>query len=150
MAFWNKKKKIENNSTIAISPPEKTCAHSRKDFPWYIETKFVTTYNDSNIFDWEIKEPYVCIYCGERKDITLAQGHKEGISYAAAEKTVENIQEIYKEYLKPRAIVEDMISDFQLVDPQTLYYYEMLHKSTPKTKFSTPSSYRQSTPANSD
>ena len=61
--FFSKKKKEEksNNHT-------KTCNHKWKDFPWYIDSTWCT----DQTFNLTIIEPYVCIFCKERKNIELA------------------------------------------------------------------------------
>jgi hypothetical protein len=143
--FLKKEYRTDEKSTNDSTP--KTCAHSWKDFPWYIKSIY---YTDVRELKAEIYEPYVCIYCRQREDKLLEKFERSNVTREQATTIVNETVEQYKDYIKPRAIVEDMIHDFKLVDPTTLYYYEMLHKSTPKTKFTTPSSIRISTPAPKD
>lgn len=147
MAFWNRKTNITPEPK-PITPPPKVCNHAWKDFPWYIIGQY-TKYAYTTHYEYNIYEPYVCIYCGERKDVRLEHLERDNISIQEADELLNDAHETYKDYIKPRAIIEDMINDFKLVDPQTLYYYEMLHKQAPEggTEFSTPSSLRKSTPA---
>lgn len=139
-----KKKKPEANP--AVTPTPKPCQHTWKDFPWYIVGTY-TKYPNGSSYQYDVIEPYVCIYCGKRENKTLEHIERTNISIHDADQLLQDAYEQYQDYCKPRAIVEDMINDFQLVDPQTLYYYEMLHKQAPKSSFATPSSLRTSTPA---
>lgn len=154
MAFWTKKKKTKSIEPSFIPPPQHPvitpkCQHNYKDFPWYI----TATYNELSVdpnynsFTWRVIEPYVCIYCKERKNKELDGGTRAGLTRNEAYKLLDRICDKYKDYLKPQAIVEDMINDFQLVDRQALYFYEQLNSPPKNTDFCTPSSIRKNTPA---
>ena len=41
-------------------------------------------------------------------------------------KCLDSVNEQFKDRIKHRAIIEDMINDMKLVDPQYLQYYHML------------------------
>ena len=150
MLPWMKKKKKTEISPTGVEPtftppPAKVCKHTWKDFPWYIEGSY-SKYPNGSSYTMKVKEPYVCIYCGKREDKVLECIERDNITIQQADEILQSTTEAYAAYCKPRAIVEDMINDFKLVDPQTLYYYEMLHKQAPKSSFATPSSLRTSTP----
>lgn len=78
---------------------------------------------------WHIAiiEPYVCIHCKERKNVCLLRAAYDGVTEKEANHLFEENESEYKEYLKPRAVVEDMISDFQLVDRTYLELADSLH-----------------------
>ena len=127
MGLFNRSKKETSKEFIPppLSPPKK-CVHKFQDFPWYIEgeeSNGIST--GAQWYRLTIKEPYVCIYCGERQDkilweITRYGNHKEAVQ------TLDVVTEQFKDRIKHRAIVEDMINDMKLVDPQYLQYYHML------------------------
>lgn len=131
--FW-KKKKIDTESAVVKETPI-ICNHKWKDFPWYITGTFAY---DKSHWNCKIIEPYVCIYCGQRQDKLLQEYDRYNLTMEEADNYLQGVRDEFKDYCKPRAIVEDMINDFKLVDPATLYYYELLHKSTPKTRTTTP------------
>ena len=127
MGFFNRSKKEPAKQYVPVPPPPKKCNHKFQDFPWYVEgtEKSADAYGFDNWYHLTIKEPYVCIYCGERQDkvlweITRYGNHKEAVQ------TLEDINEKFKDHIKHRAEIEDMINDMQLVDPQYLQYYHML------------------------
>ena len=75
----------------------------------------------------KIYEPYVCVYCKERRDellnrITLYEVKRKDL-YAI----LNEIEKKYAAIIKPRPIVEDMVKDEQLVDRQHLDIHDMLH-----------------------
>lgn len=126
MGFFNRSKKEPAKQYVPAPPPPKKCNHKFQDFPWYIEGE-----ENSGIgtgvswYHLTIKEPYVCIYCGERQDkilweITRYGNHKEAVE------SLDLINKEFKDRIKHRAIIEDMINDMKLVDPQYLQYYHML------------------------
>ena len=121
MAWWNKKKQVVEEPKPIEPPP---CKHSYKDFPWYIQINY---YSSKHEFDYTIYEPYVCIYCGKRKDVKLY--HSDGGHYDKFKDLLTFEKAMYNEYpeMKPRPIVEDMIHDMQLVDKEKLYWYEVMH-----------------------
>ncbi len=128
MGFFNRPKKAPAKQYVPEpAPPLKKCNHKFQDFPWYLEgeEKSVNAYGFDNWYHLTIKEPYVCIYCGERQDkvlweITRYGDHKEAVQ------ALDDINEKFKDRIRHRAEIEDMINDMQLVDPQYLQYYHML------------------------
>lgn len=125
MGFFNRSKKESTTQYIPPPPPPKKCHHKFQDFPWYVEGEEGGIYASPQWYHLTIKEPYVCIYCGERQDkvlweITRYGNHKEAIE------CLNSISEKFKDQIKHRAEVEDMINDMKLVDPQYLQYYHML------------------------
>jgi len=127
MSFFNRSKKEVPKEFIppSLSTPKK-CHHKFQDFPWYVEgeeSNGICT--GAQWYRLTIKEPYVCIYCGERQDkvlweITRYGDHKEAVE------CLNSINEQFKDRIKHRAEIEDMINDMKLVDPQYLQYYHML------------------------
>ena len=113
MGLFNKKKK-QKELIIPNVPHE----HTWKDMPWYMEVR----YNGENkTAGYEIIEPYICVTCGERKNVRLEAEDWSNISAQEREKIYSKIRNRYKKYLKPRAVVEDMINNILLVkDPDYL------------------------------
>ena len=98
--------------------------HTWKDFPWYMETAYSEANHSASVV---IKEPYVCITCGERIDKTLEKIYWSSISAAEREKEYREIRKAYRNYLKPKAVVEDMIQDVLMVkDPAALEIIEKM------------------------
>lgn len=127
MGFFNRSKKEPAKQYVPAPPPPKKCEHKFQDFPWYIEgeegsNKF---YDFDSWYRLTIKEPYVCIYCGERQDKVLWKMTRYG-SHKEAVETLDAISNQFKDRIRHRAEIEDMINDMQLVDPQYLQYYHML------------------------
>ena len=113
MGLFSKKKK-QKELIIPNIPHE----HTWKDMPWYMEVR----YNGENkTAGYEIIEPYICVTCGERKNVRLESEDWSNISAQEREKIYSKIHNRYKKYLKPRAVVEDMINNILLVkDPDYL------------------------------
>lgn len=122
--FWKKKKEKEEKDEKIITP-EITHQCVFKDLPWYM----TTYYSEANrTARYEIKEPYVCVLCGSRRDVLLEERHWEGITPEQREKFYQRVRSRYKKYLKPRAIVEDMINNIILVkDAQRLNMIEKMY-----------------------
>lgn len=119
--MWFKKKKTESPTIEIVEPPHE---HIWKDFPWYMETNYS---GERRWAKYKIIEPYVCVTCGERKNIILEQEEWTNISSSERVKEYRRIKQIYKKYLKPRAVVEDMINNVLLVkDPSRLKMLEEL------------------------
>lgn len=117
MGLFNRKKEIT---------PKEVHECVMKDFPWYMEIH----YNGSNkTASYEIIEPYVCISgCGKRIDKVLESDSWTNISANEREKEYNQIRQKYKKYLKPRAVVEDMINNVLLVkDPGRLELIERFY-----------------------
>ena len=122
MGLFNRKKPT---STIEI--PALKHEHVWKDMPWYMETWYSGTEHKASYY---IKEPYVCVICGERKDVTLEKEEWSNITVKDREETYKEIRNKYAQYLKPRAVVEDMINDIQYVkDTEHLAMVELLLNS---------------------
>ena len=113
--FFSKKKKKEEKSNNYT----KTCNHKWKDFPWYIDS----TWCADQTFDLTIIEPYVCIFCKERKNVELFNVHKVCFSAKDADEYIVDIEEKYKDYLGDEVKINDMINDMQLVDREYLDLY---------------------------
>ena len=122
MAFWNRKKKKDEQP---LMPPP--CRHHWKDFPWYIDAEY---FSDVGRFEFRVYEPYVCIYCKERQDKLIFE-FISSISSKEADKYIEDFEEKYDEHLEDRVIIEDMITDMQLVDREYLNIYESLKTLNP-------------------
>lgn len=81
-------------------------------------------------------EPYVCIFCKKRKEIVLENFTLVEINKVKTDDTLNRFKEKYKSFVRDRAIVEDEINDFQLVDREALAIVEnLLH---PKIKLTVP------------
>lgn len=126
MGLFNRSKKENAKEYIPTPPPQKKCNHKFQDFPWYVEGEEGDNgYTFAPWYHLTIKEPYVCIYCGERSDKVLWEIKRYG-SHKEAVKALDDICEKFKDRIRHRAEIEDMINDMQLVDPQYLQYYHML------------------------
>ena len=105
-------------------PPKPVeCRHHWKDFPWYYEA---TYYSDHRKLEAKLVEPYVCIHCKERKNISLRTYSSVDVSYNEAKKFIDEWERKYSDHIEDRAIVEDMIHDMQLVDREYLAIVESL------------------------
>ena len=122
MAFWNRKK--EKDEQPPMPPP---CRHRWKDFPWYVDAEY---FSGADRFEFRVYEPYVCIYCKERQDKLIFE-FISSISKKEADKYIEDFEEKYDEHLEDRVIIEDMITDMQLVDREYLNIYESLKTLNP-------------------
>lgn len=118
MGFFNRSKKESTKQYVSPTPK---CKHKFQDFPWYVEGEE----GNNTWYHLVIKEPYVCIYCGERYDKILWEIKRYG-NHNEAIQSLQEINESFKDRIKHRAIIEDMINDMKLVDPQYLQYYHML------------------------
>jgi hypothetical protein len=126
MGFFNRSKKETSKEYLSQLPPPKKCEHKYQDFPWYISFAF-----SDDKYSIDIIEPYVCIFCGDRKNVTLAHFDGNGDnSYKRGSEILKNLNRDYEHHIRGRAEIEDMINDMQLVDPQYLQYYHMLQGTT--------------------
>ena len=127
MGFFNRFKKEPVKQYIPAPPQLEKCHHKFQDFPWYVEgeEKGYNAYGFDNWYRLIIKEPYVCIYCGERIDKTLWEITRYG-NHSEAVQALKEVNERFPTQIRYRAEIEDMINDMQLVDPQYLQYYHML------------------------
>lgn len=120
--FWKKKEQEKSDLKIEFTEPKHECI--MKDFPWYMETWYSSKNKTAG---YRITEPYLCIECGKRIDKTLETIEWSNITPEEREGYYKNIRERYKQYLKPRAIVEDMINNVLYVkDPEHLKMIEKL------------------------
>ena len=131
MNWFKKKKKLPPKEEEVIRSPCEIFGHTWKDFPPYLEY----SYNYGNTCYIKIIESYVCICCKKRVDEVI--GNRTVISYSEAKffKEVARMKNEYKELLKPRAIVEDMIHDAIYVDKEKLAAWERLHGQGEKEEF---------------
>ena len=99
--------------------------HTYKDFPWYMQEKYDS---DEKYAEYFIIEPYVCVTCGRRENKILEHERWNKISNTFREQLYAEIRKKYKEYLKPQAVVEDMINNVLLVkDPDYLNMVEIMY-----------------------
>lgn len=117
--MWPFKKK--KPAPTVITPPP--CKHKWQDFPWII--RFYFDYGKGTL-KVEIWEPYVCIYCKERKNRKLVEDWYTDVPSEQIDKLMAEYKEKYKEHCQNEAIVEDQINDFQLVDREWLEIANML------------------------
>jgi hypothetical protein len=131
MKLFNRKK---NRTVDEFTIPEVPHQHVWKDMPWYMGVH----YNGTNkTAGYKIVEPYICITCGERKNITLEEEDYSNISSDERELIFSKVRSRYKKYIKPRAVVEDMINNILLVkDPDYLNTVEVM-RGTPHRKCGT-------------
>lgn len=139
MGIFNRKKKNEVKD-IKVEIPVLPHEHVWKDMPWYMELG----YSGSNrTASYKITEPYICITCGERKNVTLESNSWSNIGVEEREKIYNRVRRRYKQYLKPKAIVEDMINNILLVkDPSYLNTVEVM-RGTPHQKCGTSAEMEQ-------
>ena len=112
MSIFGKKKKEQPKEDFKLEIPQLPHEHTWKDMPWYMEYEYNSGKQEAN---YKIIEPYICITCGERKNVCLEQRQWYGIDDEERNKQYNKIRNRYKKYLKPRAVVEDMINNILLV-----------------------------------
>lgn len=117
--MWPFKKKKKTPAQVSLH----TCV--MKDMPWYMETSYD---GDLHIAYYKIVEPYICVAgCGKRINKCLEEHQYGNISAETREKIYNDVRKRYREYLKPKAVVEDMINNILLVqDPDHLAMMEKL------------------------
>ena len=108
--MWPFKRKEEPK---LIEPPP--CKHKYQDFPLYVTSEY-----DGNRVTITVHEPYICIYCKDRKDISLERTILRGVSRNKADMELDAKIKELGDRCKPLWEVEDMIHDFQLVDREWL------------------------------
>ena len=123
MGLFSRRKKKDvpaAESPIFISAHE----HTWKDMPWYMETWWS---GEKRTAGYKIIEPYICITCGERKNVQLEQADWSNISVDDREQYYKDVRKRYRKYLRPHAVVEDMINNILLVkDPGRLNMIEQM------------------------
>lgn len=121
MGWFNKKK--ETPQKIEIE-----CNHKWKDFSPYLTHDIRYRGNGTYRLYVQVKEPYVCILCKERKDMTLFSGesvyHSKKQAYADLDKFYSERPYIERDRIK----IEDAILDFKMVDKEYNDIWENLHK----------------------
>lgn len=95
-----------------------------RDFPPFLTYEWHGGNGEGKI---AIKEKYCCIYCHEVITKTLSELTYDHYTREDFDKDLEEIRKTYKDILKPRGIVEDMIYDSILVDRQKLEIWDKLH-----------------------
>ena len=121
MGLFNRKKK---ETPKEIDLPKILHEHTWKDMPWYMETWWS---GERKTAGYKIIEPYICITCGERKNVQLEQADWSNISVDDREKYYRDVRKRYRKYLRPHAVVEDMINNILLVkDPGRLNMIEQM------------------------
>lgn len=134
--FWKNKKDSDDVEAVfrklAQAQTPTTCNHLWKDFPWIIKAECSRSNTDEDVLTVLIEEPYVCARCKERKMVELERYvlRKASISKDEVENTIAALKKKYVGHWKEKAIVEDMIADFQLVDRQALAILEYLNGVT--------------------
>jgi len=83
-----------------------------KDLPWYMTTEYS---GEDNTASYEIIEPYICVRCGKVDNVVLERERYTNITSSQREKIYAEVRKLYKDYLKPQAVVMDMINDIQRV-----------------------------------
>lgn len=122
--FWKKKVTQVVEPVVPAEPQE--CSHKYQDFPWYIEgTSNTDAYYNRSYYTIKIIEPYVCVYCGKREDKVLWHIQRYG-SEKEGQAIVDELKEKFKDHVRHRAEVEDMINDMKMVDVEHLKYYHLL------------------------
>ena len=121
--WFNKKQRQELQK-----PVSEECQHKWMDFPAYIVFK---ADNSMQTYEVRIVEPYVCIHCKKRDNITLEcrQG-KTSNATGIMDEIVKEFEQY--NFVKPKPVVEDMVTDFQKVDRNYLAWYDYLHGKAPK------------------
>lgn len=124
MSIFNFKIRKQKQQSEEVSPPKIPHEHVWKDMPWYTKAEHTSNnYQRTTVFS--VIEPYICITCGERKDEVLEQHVWKNVDSSFVKKNINALEEQYKDYLKPKAIVEDMIRDILYVkDPHRLQMVE--------------------------
>lgn len=119
-----KRKKHTSESPANFVLPVPAHQHTFKDLPWYL----LIDYNEGKrTFNYRIIETYICIDCGETKEIELESNSYTNVSPEFREKTLAKVRKKYRQYLRPRAVVHDMINDIKYVkDPEALASIERL------------------------
>ena len=139
MGIFSRKKDISIPQYEPVFPEIKH-EHTWKDLPWYMEVEYSGTKNTAQ---YEIIEPYICITCGERKNVVLEKCAWQNITAKDRDEEFAKVQKKYKRYLKPRAVVEDMINNILLVkDPEHLEMVENI-RGIPHKKCGTSAEMKQ-------
>lgn len=138
--MWPFKKKLEESKPIIVEPPKpKECAHTWRDFDWYLvsEWHYYTNRPKYGYYRFKIIEPYVCCLCKIRENHVIDREYAENVTEEDFHAKQNEIKEKYKEHLKDRAIVEDQIRDMQknidreFLETLSTYFPQKVGISTP-------------------
>lgn len=125
LVFFASQRKLKNLSRESVGINGKT-------FPWYYDA---TYYTGQETLTASIIEPFVCIHCKERKNVTL-KNFSGIMSYEEAREFINGWKEQYEDHMMDEALVNDMIADMQLVDREYLALAEAI-TNPPKTDLET-------------
>lgn len=124
---WFRKKKNEEPAPAAEpvkSWCERTGKHLYEDLPWYL----LYYYNaDEHQSEFEIHEVYVCHLCHDVKDVLLSSYTMAANSLKQHNSNLESMEEKYGAYLKPHAVVMDMVQDMINLDKERLKIWKEIH-----------------------
>ena len=132
MGIFRKKKVAPERVPERIKSPCELFGHTWKDFPAYMIANWKSSIREGTV---SIVEPYVCLCCKERKDITLFDGEYSCAKQSNFQEIVDFIYNKHKAILQPQHIVEDMINDTIYVDREKLDAWERLHGKREKEEF---------------
>ena len=145
MGLFSKRKKKQENTQFEI--PEIPHEHVWKDMPWYMEVGYS---GSDKTASYQIVEPYICILCGERQNKILEKESWTHIDVESREKEYSVVRKRYRKYLRPRAVVEDMINNILLVkDPDYLDTVELM-RGTPHRRCGTSAEMKRVEPKEND
>jgi hypothetical protein len=130
MRWFKKKRKLPPKEEEVIRSPCEIFGHTWKDFPPYLEY----SYKYGEECHIKIVESYVCICCKKRIDEVIGQRTVISFSQDKFFREVNQVRSKYKELLKPRPVVEDMIHDAIYVDREKLEAWDRLHGKVPEKK----------------
>lgn len=119
---WPFKKKKPVPAVVEPQP----CKHKWQDFPWIMS--FYYDYGQQTL-KVIINEPYVCIYCKERQDRVLTRDWYTGVDKEEIDRLMDKYREKFKDRVEPKAVVEDKINDYQMVDREWLEIANILRRS---------------------
>lgn len=116
--------KIAREEKVEMRPPCEVFGHNWRDFPPFLEFGWRGKSDDSII---QIKEYYVCTCCHKKQTKILLSRRYRGYDQEYFFNQVKEFQTEYKDFLKPEAVVEDMVNDAIMVDRQKLKFWDQLH-----------------------
>ena len=141
MSIFNRRKKQQQQQQIIDDSYERMIAELSKpycqqkghkceyrDFPPYIEYHWESDGRGSI----EMKEKYVCLYCHKIETKILSIWKFTNCNLTEFNQAIDQTKKEYKNFIKPKAIVEDMVNDAIMVDRQKLEIWDNLH--APKEK----------------
>ena len=102
-----------------------------RDFPPYLIFSWNGMKESSTIY---IKEPYVCTLCHKMELKDLEGRSYRDFTYEEFLEQVQYFKKMYKDILKPQAVVMDMVNDAIMVDRQKLQMWDQLHAVEPPKK----------------